>query len=103
MKSFATIHGRCYMHSTAKQLQTAQSQVVCHKSVCTCADQLIAEGTFVVTPNTFGAQQVNVVLTNKKGYQKGKPTAFFLLQLDISTLSALGIWHLQVLRCLSST
>lgn len=38
---------------------------------CT-ADQLIAEGTFVVTANTFGPQQVNVVLTNKKGYQKGQ-------------------------------
>lgn len=36
------------------------------------ADQLIAEGTFVVTANTYGPQQVNVVLTTKKGYQKGQ-------------------------------
>ncbi|KAL3147575.1 hypothetical protein ABBQ38_014628 [Trebouxia sp. C0009 RCD-2024] len=43
------------------------------------ADQLIAEGTFVVTANTYGPQQVNVVLTTKKGYQKG--TAVFVLNI----------------------
>ena len=43
-----------------------------HQLSCS-ADQLIAEGTFVVTANTFGPQQVNVVLTTKKGYQKGEP------------------------------
>lgn len=34
-------------------------------------DQAIAEGTFVVTANIAGPQQVSVVLANKKGYQKG--------------------------------
>lgn len=43
------------------------------------ADQLIGEGTFVVTANTFGPQQVNVVLTNKKGYQKGKTSLRYSL------------------------
>lgn len=69
------------------------------------ADQLIAEGTFVVTANTFGPQQVNVVLTNKKGYQKGQ-TALpidnvpFACVLSSAYAISLVDMHVQALLCL---
>ncbi|KAL3162284.1 hypothetical protein ABBQ32_009976 [Trebouxia sp. C0010 RCD-2024] len=54
-------------------------RITAHEHHHVAPDHLIAEGTFVVTANTFGPQQVNVVLTTKKGYQKG--TAVFVLNI----------------------
>ena len=56
-----------------------------------------------MTANIYGPQQVNVVLTNKKGFQKGANSlSFCLLWLSCQCQSEEATWHhyLQVLLCL---
>lgn len=77
----ATWEGEYTLHVETRADHAAGTpfRITAHEHHIVAPDQLIGEGTFVVTANTFGPQQVNVVLTNKKGYQKG--TAVFVLNI----------------------
>ncbi|DBB00955.1 hypothetical protein WJX77_000085 [Trebouxia sp. C0004] len=77
----ATWEGEYTLHveSRADHAAGTPFRVTAFEHHMVAPDQPIAEGTFIVTANTFGPQQVNVVLTNKKGYQKG--TAVFVLNI----------------------